>query len=57
MKKIIGQFPIVLVICYKLNRNKDNQRIEFRKEVKKAKTTNTKKNLKIIYLIIKKAIN
>ena len=41
MKKIIGQFPIVLVVCYKLNRNKDNQRIEFRKKVKKAKTSTT----------------
>ena len=35
------QFPIVLVVCYRLNRNKDNPRIELRKEVKKAKTSTT----------------
>ena len=36
-----GQYPIVLVVCYKLNRNKENQRIEFRKEVKKTKISTT----------------
>ena len=33
------QFPTISVICYKPNRNKDNQRIELRKEVKKTKTS------------------
>ena len=60
MKKIIGQFPIILVVCYKLNRNKDNQRIEFRKEDKKAKTSNTtykkKKQLKNSLLNNKKRL-
>ena len=35
------QFPTVSVVCYKPNRNKDNQRIELRKEVKKTKTATT----------------
>ena len=33
------QFPTISVVCYKPNRNKDNQRIELRKEVKKTKTS------------------
>ena len=33
------QFPTISVVCYKPNRNKDNQRIELRKEVKKTITS------------------
>ena len=33
------QFPTISVVCYKPNRNKENQRIELRKEVKKTKTS------------------
>ena len=35
------QYPTVSVVCYKPNRNKDNQRIELRKEVKKTTTSST----------------
>ena len=35
------QYPTVSVVCYKPNRNKDNQRIELRKEVKKTTTSTT----------------
>ena len=35
------EYPTVCVICYKPNRNKDNQRIELRKEVKKTTTSTT----------------
>ena len=35
------QFPTISVVCYKPNRNKNNQRIELRKEVKKTKTSTT----------------
>ena len=53
------QFPIVLVACYRHNRNKGNQRIEIRKEVKKAKTktsTTTYKKNNLFNNKIKKAI-
>ena len=42
------QFPTISVICYKPNGDKDNQRIELRKEVKKTSTSTTtyKKNKK-----------
>ena len=42
------QYPTVSVVCYKPSRNKDNQRIELRKEVKKttAATTTYKKKKK-----------
>ena len=35
------QYPTVSVVCYKPSRNKDNQRIELRKEVKKTTTATT----------------
>ncbi len=35
------QYPTVSVVCYKPSRNKDNQRIELRKEVKKTTTVTT----------------
>ena len=35
------QYPTVSVVCYKPSRNKDNQRIELRKEVKKTTTSTT----------------
>ena len=35
------QIPIVLLVYYKFNRNKNNQRIELRKEVKITKTSTT----------------
>ena len=35
------EFPTISVVCYKPNRNKNNQRIELRKEVKKTKTSTT----------------
>ena len=35
------QYPTVAVICYKPGRNKDNQRIELRKEKKKTTTATT----------------
>ena len=35
------QYPTVSVVCYKPSANKDNQRIELRKEVKKTVTATT----------------
>ena len=35
------QYPTVSVVCYKPSRNKDHQRIELRKEVKKTTTATT----------------
>ncbi len=35
------QYPTVSVVCYKPSANKDNQRIELRKEVKKTSTATT----------------
>ena len=35
------QYPTVSVVCYKPNRNKDNQRVAIRKEVKKTTTSTT----------------
>ncbi len=35
------QYPTVSVVCYKPSANKDNQRIELRKEVKKTTTATT----------------
>ena len=40
-KKNNKQYPTVSVVCYKPSRNKDNQRIELRKEVKKTTTATT----------------
>ena len=39
-KKNNKQYPTVSVVCYKPSRNKDNQRIELRKEVKKNNNSN-----------------
>ena len=35
------QYPTVSVVCYKPNKNKDNQRVQVRKEVKKTTTSTT----------------
>ena len=35
------QYPTISVVCYKPSANKDNQRIEMRKEVKKTTTATT----------------
>ena len=35
------QYPTISVVCYKPSANKDNQRIEMRKEVKKTSTATT----------------
>ena len=36
-----NEYPTLSVICYKPSRDKDNQRIELRKEVKKTTTSTT----------------